>query len=314
MAIVVTRRWTGRGLRKTGGNWSATESWVVTGTGDSGQAEDAAVAHGAVHPESIYLRVFHRDPQATGPLSWIITASYGIDDPKKDLPTPLMQDPIISWDFQRETEPTDRDINDVAIRNSAGDPFDPPLNRFITTGTLRVKRAEPFFNIQKAMTYMNRVNSDAFNIQGVGGLTPGQCYCEMIAPGGDYTLSSPFVWVIYKFKFKPGGDPFQAHPVDEGKWGWWNDSGTVKKGRICDPSGNIVDFDVRLNGAGRPLLGSTYFKVLGAPGGTGDAVPQTAVDGADVPGFVEDPATVDSADITNALWKTVPAVAFAGLL
>jgi hypothetical protein len=205
-------------------------------------------------------------------------------------------------------------VNDFPILNSAGDPFDPPINKFITYGMLRVRRAEPFFDVQKAIKYMNRVNSDSFTVAGAGGLLPGQAYCNLIAPGNEYTLATPYVWVIYKFTFKPGTDPFQSHPVDQGLWGWWDDGGTKKRGRICDPSGNMVDFPVRLNGAGRPILGTEYFKVLGAPGGTGTPTPQAPVEGPAVPGFVEDPATVDNDDITNAIWKDVPAIPFAGLL
>lgn len=301
-------RFTGRSLVKQSNNWLARESWDVVGTPDPSIAIETAIGFNAAHIDNPNMRAGRRFVESRkGPLAWIVAAEFSFGDHGLCATSRLLEPYVILPDIGRYSFPSNVDENNNAILNSAGDPLDPmPLTA--PTFGLCVRRYEPFFDVQKSLLFSDTCNSDSFTLAGAGPVAAGQCYCEYVKPFEPYTATAPEVGIEYRFEFRGGTNPFDLHPMDVGRWGWYSASGTPTKGQIVAPDGTQPDFDVPLDGTGKPIDSS--YKILAKDGVTLSAPianPNLP------PGFTVE-SSYSTANQKTLLWRGKTRVAFAGIL
>jgi hypothetical protein len=299
----VTHNWSDSRLSKASGNWTATESWVVTDVASKSEAIDAAVAHNEQHPDNANLRAYQRDAAQVGPLAWRVTAQYRFGEfgPGEDDP---LNEPIeIDWQFIKETLPIDRDVDNNAIVNSAGDPYDPPPSRVYAHVALVIRRNEPLFSAATALAYIDKVNAAPITIAGAGTLDTEQMLCDMIAPASSYRADAEYVPVVYRFILKPGTRPHQLRTVDQGRNGWYQDGSDTKPGAIVDGEGNPVLADVRLDGTGKPI--NAQYKITGGK--------ETPVATATLPAGLDVDDELSTADVKYLGWTVFQTADFTAL-
>ena len=313
MAVVATQNYKSSKLGIASDGWTAEESWTVTGTADKAEASAAAVQYGSPHPLNADMTVDDISVENKGgPFAWNVTAKYKFGKRGSGNKNPLADPPKINWEDTSETLLVDRDLRSAPITNAAGFPVDPPATQRVTYPVLVYKRAEPFFNVQKSIQYGNAVNTDALNILGAGGVDPGQCMCLSIKPGGEYTADAPYVYVVYRFEFRPGLNPFQSILANVGKEGWYKDAaGNLQPGPIVDASNNPPATDVRLFSTNGTPMNQKY-KILGKDGQPHAAEPLTNATTPKLnPNLITDPTS--TADIVYLLWITAKQMPFAPL-
>lgn len=177
---------------------------------------------------------------------------------KKDEPTD--EAPTLHWQIGSTTEPVDADANKNPLVNSVGDRFT-GLSEEFPTLHLTYTRKEATYDVQKALAYGNRTNSDSFTIKGPNGdmlVNPGQALCRSIT-AERYALDATFVPVSYNFEFREDG--FKRRILDQGNYGIYDDNGTKRRDRFSNGKGKLEFEPVLLNG-GLPLKkGNVEFKV-----------------------------------------------------
>ncbi len=165
------------------------------------------------------------------------------------------------------SEPIDRDIDGNPIINSAGDPFDPPVQTDFTTLAFRIIRTESApFNAAKALSFMGCVNDGSCTIAGMT-FTDGQLLCKVIGPIAEVTSKSTRIDIGYDFEAHQEG--WDARVLDQGFRSFSSNTGGTAGGRGGGPSEiynppdptkpnsiNPVQIStpVRLNGKGKPIL------------------------------------------------------------
>lgn len=177
---------------------------------------------------------------------------------KKD--DPLDESPTLHWQIGSTSEPIDSDIQGNPLINSVGDLFEGLTDEF-TTLYLTYKRNESVYDIQKALYYGNKTNSDQFSITTTNGqllVNVGQALCRSIT-AEEYATDAPHVPVSYNFEFREDG--FDRRFLDQGLNGLYNDSGTTRIERFSNGKGKLVVKPVQLNG-GLPIKqGDVSFKI-----------------------------------------------------
>lgn len=269
MAVEVTEKWSGTVLTRTTDGWTARRAFQVSGTSSQLEAQNAIpVTVGSSHPDNAFLRCNSVEADDNQVLRTVTceysTAPFAIFDPD-----PLNQPTQWRWQPGTETSPIDRDIYGNTIRNSAGVTFDPPVNRFTGTLHLQAVRNEPFYDVQKALLYQNKLNSDTFSITGAGIVQPGQVLCLSIDCASSISSDAPFVTVVYNFELRgpdfDGEDSdagFKARILDQGDKCWYKPgevlAGLPTMGNIVNVRGELVG-SVPLDGTGKPI--NTNLKV-----------------------------------------------------
>lgn len=219
---------------------------------------------------------------------------------------PLDQPPIIHWQIGISSEAVDADPDGNPLVNTVGDLFENQTEEFLSL-FLDYTRNESTFDIQKALAFSNKTNSDTLTIRGPNGdmrVDPGQGLCRFIN-AEPYAINAPFVPVKYSFEFREDG--FIRRLVDQGLNGIWSDSGTNRIGQFCNAAtpAQIITTPVRLDGSGKPLkFGDVEIKVIDKSGN-----PQAPVAGKAPAG-----ATIEKKTGATFLnWKRKKTIAFAGL-
>lgn len=304
MDILATENFSGRTMSKVANAWVAGRSWTVTGVDNEYDAIEQTVAHASGHPQNGSMRVFSRSatPKGGG-LSWTAVAQYKFGDVGLGADNPMDEPPQVLPDVEQESQPTDFDLNHNAVVNSAGDPYDPSGTTFVPVGVYTIKSAVPFFDVSVQLAVADHVNQAAITLGGFGDVPAGNAYCFYYRPSAAYTAVAPYVFVEAKIGVKAGTDPWQPRVVDQGRWGWYLDSnGAAQKGRICDSGGNPVDFDVRLNGAGKPI-DPRFYILPGADSNIDDDGPQDPIANPAPPPGLSIDAARSSATIKILIWK-----------
>lgn len=293
MPLVVTENWSGRKLSLRP-PWTASRTFVVTGTTDEGTALAAVDATDStvkipqlndVHPYSSRLL-------CTGPAVserkgidyWVIQADYAIPDagqfPSISGDDPLAQEMTVSWEPVEISEPVDTDLDGRPILNSAGKPFKSNPSRPLTYLRFKVERNEPYFDIMKFKTYANSVNEAAVTISGVT-FAAQHLRCSLIIPSAPYLAdSASFVKMAYIFEAVPegllGDYPFQHRIADEGDEGCFlnPDTSKLEYAKFTNSRKDELT-NVRLNGSGIPL--STVYQDISVGGGYTPQSPYKAV-------------------------------------
>lgn len=97
--------------------------------------------------------------------TWMVTDSYKTLDreEQKTLVHPLSRPYEISWNYEHFQEVVEKDVNGGAILNTAGEYFDPPIERDASRPVLTITRNEAAFPTSLALSYANAINSDYFS-------------------------------------------------------------------------------------------------------------------------------------------------------
>jgi hypothetical protein len=267
MTANYTEDWSKQKLTKAAAGWTADREFQVVGATSELTALSATALYGGAamptinseHSASSLLKCDSVAAEQTGFKFWIVKAHYSIPKDGQDHGGPGSQDdplavpPRIKWEFGSVSEPIDRDIDGNPIVNSAGDPFQQQPTRDFTTTFLHYTRNEPFFNVQTALLYRNKVNSAAMVIAGAGSITAGQMKCCDISPSTDYTADAAFVPVTYKFELRADG--FKTRILDQGMRAWYTNPTTSQPAleHIATIKKQPVSQPIRLDGTGEPI-------------------------------------------------------------
>lgn len=180
-----------------------------------------------------------------------VTYSTITPDSGQNAENPLDRNPVVRWSSQSYQVPVVRDVNGRSILNSAGDPFDPPIEREEKRPLLSVERFEMLYSPALAQEYQYAINSDTF----VGALA-GYARCNAI-DGDRHYEKNFYCWrVKYEFEFRREG--FAAQPLDQGFR--YLSSGVAIQAK--DAQGSFANSPVLLNGAGG-LLSAAETSLVG---------------------------------------------------
>ncbi|WP_417398361.1 hypothetical protein [Gimesia chilikensis] len=159
---------------------------------------------------------------------YFVTLTYSQLENAQIPSNPLNSPAEYSFDIDYIEIPIDFDANGQPILNTAGDLFDPTLTTKVNFLRMTVQQNELYYNRGLALTYTNKVNSDAFE-----GLLPGQCLCESITGQGPYFQDDiRYYKVNYSFALKEDG---------------WKDVVVSTGMRELDDSGNLKN--IKCNGS-----------------------------------------------------------------
>lgn len=264
MAVEFTRRTSGHGAEFDDDNRRGTVEWDAWPADNSNEVKTAAgfpVAVDDAWPDDATdsrkcdsIRI-----ENMGGKLYRVVARYSVPDDGtthtkgKSPDDPLLSPTIYEWQNVEVNEAIDRDINNKAIVNSAGQGPEQPVTRPFNLKRLIVTRYEPAYKIATSLTYENTVNAVRFE-----GAQPGEVRCFMITPGAGYSREATTIPVKYGFEFRAeeifGEQPHQPMILDQGRMAFADIDGTTSLVRIVSAkTGDPVDGDVLLNGYGVPL-------------------------------------------------------------
>lgn len=163
---------------------------------------------------------------------WQVVVTYSSVAPEENQQDPLTADPKYSWGSAQFSRPIDFDIND-ALLNSAGDPFDPAIEKEDSRDVLRVTRNEATYSPSIASTYKNKVNSGTFY-----GYPPGHAKVfDISADSFRHTDGNVYWTVNYEVHFSRDG--FQPKVLDQG-YRYINSQGDQEHITVKDKEGQEI--------------------------------------------------------------------------
>lgn len=143
---------------------------------------------------------------------WLVDVDYGPYDPTLNSESPLDNRTQKAWSFAQDTEIVDVDANGNAVMNTAGDLFDPPIERDRSRPILTVARNELTFDPSLAALYKDKVNADPFL-----GYDPGQVKCSNISATEEwYPGIGIYYRVNYEFHFNTDDGGWQRKILNAG--------------------------------------------------------------------------------------------------
>ena len=135
------------------------------------------------------------------------TAAAGSEEEEE--PDPLNEDAEVSWNTAAVNVVAEKDRNDNAILNKAGDAFDPPIEVERPHAVLTVTRNQASFNGSTALAYVQKVNSAVF----AGGAV-GTVMCRSISATDEIKNNIQYWRVTYEFEYAPEG--WQPEILEQG--------------------------------------------------------------------------------------------------
>lgn len=169
------------------------------------------------------------DPDKSGP------AKSGYDNP-------LDEPPVIKWSSGTTTEIIEKDINGVAILNSAGEPFDPPVEIQVPQPKLTISRNEASFSGTDALDYVYTVNTASF-----AGGAAGTVLCVGINADDSYSNGVQYWKVTYEFLYRRQG--WQKSLLNQSMM--YKTGGNWK--RITDDAGQFITDPVPIDELGQVI-------------------------------------------------------------
>jgi hypothetical protein len=195
------------------------------------------------------------DVQASsdGPLLFEITTQYSADwtsignfggsaDPRRQNENPILRPVDIKWGSTRFQRPIEYDRNNRAITNSAGLPYDPPVERDDSRTTLSIGRNEASFDPSIKVLYENSVNIDAF----FGG---NPYYWKIAAITADLAFENGLAFWRVTYNFEGRKEGWVSSLMDRGK----AERVQGKLKAITDTAGVPVSDPYPLDGTGRAI-------------------------------------------------------------
>lgn len=194
------------------------------------------------------------------------SAQLSQEERDREVEDPLDRPPIINWSSRDEVEAMFADIDGLATVNSAGDYYDPPLERIVGCWTATVE-ANVATVPAAILDYGNAVNDAAFTIDGIS-IPQGAARIAAIGiPSEMEENGVEFRRFSYTLEFRRPHpvdyhqvlDPETGDPVDPEPW----DDIVLDQGlreiisagvvQITDDEGNFINSPVPLDGAGLRL-------------------------------------------------------------
>jgi len=174
------------------------------------------------HPswQALTARKVTASNQADSPHHYIVTVEYSSapldkeDKDKEDNPDPTTRPAVIKWNTVLYREAVEKDVDGDAILNSAGDYFDPPIERDRSNWTCNVRK-----NMANPPTWLldyNNcpINSSSFTVDGVS-VQARKARLSMIDIGEKQVENDVnFRTVTITLEFKKEG--WQASILDQG--------------------------------------------------------------------------------------------------
>lgn len=282
--MAVTRQWSQDRFKR--GESASQTYWVDAADENAASFAAGVPQQNTSHPRDI--RLLAQVPDVTPK---IISSLYEVvvnfvrlrTGEEQKTEDPIDQPPTVAWQIGTSTEPVDADPNGLPLINSVGDLFENQTEEFISV-FLEYRHNVSTFDVQRALAFSNKVNSDTFTIHTQRGdlrVDPGQALCRFIT-AEPFAINAPYVTEILSFEFREDG--FERRLLDQGLNGIWDDSGTKRIGQFCNAAtpAQIITTPVRLDGGGKPLkMGDAEIKVIDKTGN-----PQTAQAGSRPPGAI----------------------------
>ncbi len=178
--------------------------------------------------------------------SYKITVNYGPYDANTFPENPLEHPIQVTWDNASYTKIVDEDINGDPVFNSAGDYFDPPVERDHARPVMRITRNEQTFDPAIAAAYGDRVNADTF-----AGQDPGRWKCKPPTAQIQYHQACGWYAIVnYEFELQtdPEQDGWKKRILDQGMYQL---SGGARK--PIQIKGQPADKPIPLDGSGVPI-------------------------------------------------------------
>lgn len=259
MTILVTekrRRTMTSQLNSTGrAITTATRVFEVSGVTTEDEAlNQCGVSLGDGHPQASAAVCNYRNAAMKSISFWEVECQYTSDSNESlDL---TIQPPIITYEPYIYQIPSYIDANGKHYTNSAGSPFDQPMELDIVGVVLTVTKWETSYPLNKMITYGGKTNLGTFSWPG-GYVNEGQAKCLGVFQG-ETSSSTGLVKVSYRFDLRELGH--KQNVPDMGAKGYCNPTGSkVESGVFVSGDVATASTTVRLNGQGIPL--NTSFKV-----------------------------------------------------
>ncbi len=174
---------------------------------------------------------------------------------------PLKQPPVMNVTRATEAKQTDRDAFGNPLVVSTGDAITGAHRNFFLR-QFTITRNEPYWDPRLDAAYSDTYNVAPFAPLGFPAMEPGQCRCLSILPAGPVTKTMKYVPVVYSFEYAQGvtkdktgvWDAFMLVQLDAARSGWYDPgTGTPARGHFVGADNNLVQFDVLLDGTGKPI-------------------------------------------------------------
>lgn len=222
-------------------------------TNDDFDDANTVVAHvscprlGTVYPTDIGAWCKGRRANSINKRLWIVTATYSSEREMEE--DPAADPPQFTWSTQQFQRIYVKDRNGKAIVNSAGDPYDPPVegddSRVSCTVSLNVASVPSW-----VLTYKDAVNSAAFTIDGIS-VNAGSAKVQSINIGPVQSRNDiSFRQLSLTLTFAAS---FAAEVLDAG----FNYKDDAERKKITLADGNEPTAPVLLDGSGAVLANPT---------------------------------------------------------
>lgn len=157
-----------------------------------------------------YLQSFDLKEEGDDGMQWLCTLNYGpfnwteqggaTTEAAAEGQTDPFKVPIrVSFGTAKYEREITLDMRGKPIENNVGDPFDPPMKRDDSRGTLTLVRNEPTFNSQYVQTFKDTCNQDMF-------LTiykANTVKCADVTAEREYQADWGYYWVVtYQFEIR----------------------------------------------------------------------------------------------------------------
>ena len=178
-----------------------------------------------------------------GGLNWEVTVNYSSkSDSQAD--NPLARPSEKNFTFAKYQKVFEKDIaTGNPVCNSAGDPFDPPIDIDDSRPIITIRRNEASFSGAIAIDYQDAVNTDVFL-----GFAVGIVKVSNISATSKRENDTDFYEVTYEFECRREG--WKIEVLDVGFESL--ETGGTKK-EILDANKNHRSHPAKLNGSGQPL-------------------------------------------------------------
>lgn len=224
------------------------------------------VMHTGTYPGNPKARVVRIDPSPIGDQRkvWMVKVTYSTSrqmPAQQDRTKPWNKDAHLSWSSYTVTRAVEKDKDNAAVENAAGDRFDPPLQKEVHYPVLTIVRYERAYKIATALAYIDRVNSAAMSIGGLA-ISAEQAKITKI-DGVNVEVDGVKCWqVTYEIMF---ASTWQEEVLEQGFYYLDSNNGN-KRTRFKDEADASKDsVEPRLlkaNGAPLPTGSSPVFKTV----------------------------------------------------
>mgnify|MGYP003612427028 CR=1 FL=1 len=153
---------------------------------------------------------------------------------------------VIKCGSNKGTKFLQKDVNNVDVVASNGQPFDPPLEVPTAFPTLQITAYKATFAFATILIYTNAINSDAWQ-----GFAPRRLRCIEYTATTQYDNGAFFWQIDLTLEYNPDADWNPVKVLDAGTV--YKESMSKPPQPILDSTGNPVTAPVPLNGAGMPL-------------------------------------------------------------